>query len=290
MEKSLWLDGEQTLQKLLETEQYSEMLDYSDDNRFILFSAYSDDKPDSLRKCLRLGSAILQRFSRYLQHQSEQLFAVFRIGALCGHVECLNRILYEKDRQLASKARHGREILYIKHVPQILNLLYKEGTLTHSELCDELVLKASTLTEIMKKIAPEELIDHVTSGKYKLYSLTDEGRLYAKQLQKDTQHEFGLEGIERQLARYIDQSNDPEKIKWQLADQLLHLNEDNMVLLRPGDNIRLTQNKRPFPVTSRYEVVNAINDENDALVRKHIIVRPKMLEEISVNSSMPKGA
>ena len=63
-----------------------------------------------------------------------------------------------------------------------------------------------------------------------------------------------------------------------------------MVLLRPGDNIRLTQNKRPFPVTSRYEVVNAINDENDALVRKHIIVRPKMLEEISVNSSMPKGA
>ena len=289
MDKSLWLDDERPLRESFEAEQYPELLDYSDSNRFNLFAIHADGDIDFLRKSLRLGSAILQRFSRYLQKKSEQLFAVYRLGVLSGIVECMNHILYEEAQQLASITRHGREVLYIKHVPQILSALEDEGTLTHSELCNRLNLKPSTLTEIMKRIAPERLFNYVSSGKYKLYSLTDDGRRYARQLRKEDRSDDGIEHMERQLIRFIDQSNDPEKIRRQIVDQLLDLNAKRMTIIQVGERFGLTQVEKSHYSTHNYEILNILDVMTDSQARKHITVR-EVIEDGLYNNCERKGA
>lgn len=134
--------------------------------------------------------------------------ALVRCGAWIGTLETIEKSVYEENMDLWAQRRLQKSISSIKHVPEIIGLLEVKGVMTHSELVDELHLKhASTLTEIMKKTADLDLIKIRKAGKYNLYSLTDIGVRYAKQLQSGEHKQTLLRGIIKEYGLQMDEAS-----------------------------------------------------------------------------------
>ena len=135
--------------------------------------------------------------------------ALIRCGAWIGTLETIEKHIYEKNMDSWSQKRIYKNLLSIKHFDEILRLLEVKGVMTHGEMVEKLHLNnSSTLTEIIKKTRDFDIIDIKKSGKYKLYSLTDAGVRYARQIRsgEDRQHllkniieEYGLNMDEKSL-------------------------------------------------------------------------------------------
>ena len=116
-----------------------------------------------------------------------------------------------------------KNISSIKHLTEIIRLLEVKGVMTHSEMVEELHLRhASTLTEIMKKVAELELVDVRRAGKYNLYSLTDAGVRYARQMRagedrqnllKKIKSEYGIRRSEASLDSYLQSADEGMSVK-----------------------------------------------------------------------------
>jgi len=159
--------------------------------------------------------------------------ALIRCGAWIGTLETLEKSIYEESMDLWAQRRLSKSISSIKHVPEIVGLLEVRGVMTHSEMVEELHLKhASTLTEIIKKISDLELIEIRKAGKFNLYSLTDTGVRYAKQLRtgRDKQallkkiiQEYDLQKNEAWLDSYLQSADEKMPIK---PGQMIKVNMD----------------------------------------------------------------
>lgn len=160
--------------------------------------------------------------------------ALVRCGAWIGTLETIEKSIYEESMDAWSRERFNKSISSIKHLTEIVGLLEVRGVMSHSEIVEELNLNhASTLTEIMKKIASFELINMRKTGKYRLYSLTDAGVRFAKQMRagedkqmllKNVIQKYGLRMNEITLDSYLRSADEKMPIK---TDQTLKVKIDN---------------------------------------------------------------
>jgi len=157
--------------------------------------------------------------------------ALVRCGAWIGTLETIERSVYEESMDMWLQKRITKKISSIKHLPEILHLLEVKGVMAHGELAEKLNLNhPSTLTEIMKKTEDLDLVMMKRSGKYKLYSLTDAGIRYAKQIRSRGDEEALLGSI---IKKYDLRTNEEA-----LDARLRSLgNEENGVLIKPGQDI-----------------------------------------------------
>lgn len=149
--------------------------------------------------------------------------ALIRCGAWIGTLETIEKHIYEKNMDSWSQKRIYKNLLSIKHFDEILRLLEVKGVMTHGEMVEKLHLSnSSTLTEIIKKTRDFDIIDIKKSGKYKLYSLTDAGVRYARQIRsgEDRQHllkniieEYGLNTDEKSLDSRLRSMNQEISVK-----------------------------------------------------------------------------
>ena len=149
--------------------------------------------------------------------------ALVRCGAWIGTLETIEKSLCEESMDLWSQKRLYKNISSIKHLTEIIRLLEVKGVMTHSEMVEELHLRhASTLTEIMKKVAELELVDVRRAGKYNLYSLTDAGVRYARQMRagedrqnllKKIKSEYGIRRSEASLDSYLQSADEGMSVK-----------------------------------------------------------------------------
>lgn len=149
--------------------------------------------------------------------------ALIRCGAWIGTLETIEKHIYEKNMDSWSQKRIYKNLLSIKHFDEILRLLEVKGVMTHGEMVEKLHLNnSSTLTEIIKKTRDFDIIDIKKSGKYKLYSLTDAGVRYARQIRsgEDRQHllkniieEYGLNTDEKSLDSRLRSMNQEISVK-----------------------------------------------------------------------------
>lgn len=212
------------------SENYEKIIDCADRTQAELVHNWQVQDQEEL-KFLMLASSNALNFWLDSIVKNKLWTALVRCGAWIGTLETIERFVHEKNMDLWLQKRIVKKISSIKHLPEILHLLEVRGMMTHSELAEKLNLNyPSTLTEIMKKIADLELITITKSGKYNLYSLTDAGIRYAKQMRAGEDNRTILQSV---IKEYRLRMNEAE-----LDSHLRSLtNEKKGVLIKPGQDI-----------------------------------------------------
>lgn len=184
------------LKEALAEQKNEELIHYSKKSRNKLLAAWNDDNKTLVRKLIGSYESVLNRFSRWITSLDMFSRMIFELGCLQGMVSCISHVLYcEKKQEEADTAYKGR-LQYITHLSDIVKTLANEGSLSHTDLSKRLQMKPSTLSEAMKKIMIEDVVASTTSGKYRVYSLTDKGIHYAKYLKTvDTKSSLSSDAV-----------------------------------------------------------------------------------------------
>lgn len=217
MEDNIWLKKDLDLKQTFRNGEFDVLTAYSNENQKNLIHQWMNSESSVVNKMLRLGSAILHYFESVLQDE-RQLYAVFRTGALLGTIEGFEHIIHEKEQGEWIYKEFKEEISSIKHLEEVILILQLYGVLNHSEMCKQLDLKDSTLTEIMKKIEPTKLVQSERAGKYKLYTLTDAGRRLGMQLRKQRSDSMEREKLLTKIKECFEQTLDKKEFRRQVEE------------------------------------------------------------------------
>ena len=141
--------------------------------------------------------------------------------------------------------------------------------MSHSEICKNLDLKESTLSEIMKKAASTNLIISSKAGKYKLYRLSDNGRYLSRQLRTNTTVSTNRDELLKQLKFHLKASASEDSFK-DTIKKLLEYNDPNIkneitnIKIAPGNTITVLHTPDKTIQKERYEITGIpINSKED---------------------------
>lgn len=179
MNKELILSLKEEPVELFQLEKFEQLIKYAETNKERLDNYWQNKNKEEIELFLKYATSKLSFFENYIESQLRK-YSVFKIGKLLGAVESYENILYENQREQLIVNKIYEEGHTIKYLDDIVKLLEGHGGLTHTELCNYLSLKTSTLSEAIKKVLAMGVIEVRNSGKYKIYSLNDEGIKYGK--------------------------------------------------------------------------------------------------------------
>ena len=201
-ELAAWIAPEIDFEELFQEKQYDKLICLAEENINLVRKLSVGSSADDLLRSVNLGISILSYFERSIQ-QSKDFLSLFLLGKLKGRLETLNEQHYNLQQDSIAEAT-GR-MAYTKYLDQIVSLLEMWGFMTQSELCEKLDLQNSTLSEALKKVRETQLVAVHSMGKYKVYSLTDEGIRYGalqrKNKKKSLNVEDTLDALQKQLSQ-----------------------------------------------------------------------------------------
>lgn len=174
---------ELNLKGAIENREYEKLEEYSKESSDLLLAAWNDENESLLMSRISGVLSTFQRLGKWLRAQDGFFQAIFNLGVLKGTASTLKQVHYYLAKEKENLTDHQKSYRYIPHLAEILKIIAETGPMSHSDLSVALGLNPSTLTECMKKILPFELINVSSFGKYKVYSLTDQGRRYFRQTQ-----------------------------------------------------------------------------------------------------------
>lgn len=224
--------------ELLETLRFQEALAYAEERQQEIFVSWLEENEASFRGSLRYESTLLDEVSDYLR-RDETSYAVFRMGSLMGTVESFGRIIYEQGQTQWAQVSLQKEIHQVKHLSEVIQALETHGPMTHAELSKYLGVKLSTLSEAMKKILETGAVQASVSGKYKIYTLTDSGLRYGRELRKRKQGGSPQDEAVRTLQDYFKNVNDEAESMAVRGKLRSILAEGPGVEIYPDDTVRL---------------------------------------------------
>ena len=179
--------------------------------------------------------------------------ALIRCGAWIGTLETIETHIYEKNMDSWSQKRIYKNLLSIKHFDEILRLLEVKGVMTHGEMVEKLHLNnSSTLTEIIKKTRDFDIIDIKKSGKYKLYSLTDAGVRYARQIRSGEDRQHLLKNIIEEYGLNTDEKS--------LDSRLRSMNQE--ISVKPGQRLKVKIDNSKIQDTEIDNIIEAVKPYN----------------------------
>lgn len=179
MGKEIVLSLKEEPVELFQAEEFEKLIKYAETNQKSLNTYWQNKSLEDVQLFLKYATSKLSFFENFIQSCVQQ-FSAFKIGKLMGAVESYGKIIYEKEQDRLVVDRLYEEGHTVKYLDDIVKLLESHGGLTHAELCEHLSLKTSTLSEAMKKVLATGIVDFRSAGKYKIYSLTEEGIRYGK--------------------------------------------------------------------------------------------------------------
>ena len=279
MKDSIWLEKDLDLKQTFADGDFDTLIAYSDENQKNLLYQWMNNKSSFVSKMLRFGSGLLHYFERSLLIEPK-LHAAFRTGALLGTIEGLEQLIHEEEQGEWIYKEFKEELSSIKHLEEVILILQLYGVLNHSEMCRQLDIKDSTLTEIMKRIEPTKLVQSTKSGKYKLYTLTDAGRRLGQQLRKQRSDNMGQEEILSKLKECFEQTSDKKKFRRRVEDII---EENSLGSLYSGNEVSMFYMDDDNKVKiDRYKIEAALitNTVNDS--EKHFFRATKNIEESNV--------
>lgn len=225
--------------ELLKNMQFQDLLDYAEERQQDIFAEWLERDEEDFRGILRYEYALLDETADFL-HMDEPRYAVLRLGSLLGTVESFERMFFERREDQWAQARFQKEAMQVKHLPEVVRALETHGAMFHAELGEHLGLNPSTLTEAMKKVLDTGAVQASSSGKYKIYTLTDAGLRYGRELRKKKRSGDPLDEALQTIRDRLENMNsevDREAVKATLHDMIT----DGMgVEVRPNDTLHLS--------------------------------------------------
>ena len=226
MRKEIWMHAQTNLSESLEKQEYTTLIQYASDNKEYVINEWYNSDNSSLSQILRYGNSQLNYFEHHLPTASKE-DAIFQLGTLMGVIKTLKDFLHEKQQENLTAQIYQKQVLSVKHLKDIILLLEAHGIMSHSEICKNLDLKESTLSEIMKKAASTNLIISSKAGKYKLYRLSDNGRYLSRQLRINTSVSTNRDELLKQLKFHLKTSTSEDSFK-DTIKKLLEYNDANI--------------------------------------------------------------
>ena len=135
------------MKEALIEKKYEELADYSNQNIFTLLSAWSSDNISLVKKLISGYENTLRFITRWLKDKDEINQMVFELGRLQGVVSGIKHVLYCEKRKEEAATEYQNRLQYITHLSEIVKVLDKEGSLSHSDLSEKLHIKQPTLSE-----------------------------------------------------------------------------------------------------------------------------------------------
>jgi DNA-binding MarR family transcriptional regulator len=186
------------LRALIQQSRYQELINYAHEAKQEVFLKWLDGTSEELQQYLRYQSALLDEVPNLLRPEKSS-FAFLLLGSLMGTVESFERAHYETQQSQWTWDRLQEEGTSIKHLSQVVQMLEVNGAMTHKELSSSLKMNPPTLSEAMKKILETGAVQVSSSGKYKIYTLTDAGLRYGRDLRKRRQGGSPLSAVTKSI-------------------------------------------------------------------------------------------
>ena len=296
MRKEIWMHEQTNLLETLEKHEYVTLTQYASDNKEHIMDVWYNSDSSSFAQTVRYGNSQLKHFEHYLQKTSKDN-AVFQLGSLMGVIQTLKEFFHAKEEENLNAQIYQKQISSTKHLKDIILLLEAHGIMTHSEICQNLGLKESTLSEIMKKSASTNLILSTKAGKYKLYRLSDNGRHLSRQLRTSSPDTPDKETLLRLLSYYlkISQSKDSsfeDKVKellesHDIEDPFVKITCNDTIKVKYSDNSRIQQQEfkvMGFPLNQEKN-----NNNIKTLITQKLKLDDNILDDIDNNSYNKKA-
>lgn len=268
MRKEIWMHTQTNLSESLEKQEYTTLIQYASDNKEYVINEWYNSDNSSLSQILRYGNSQLNYFEHHLPTASKE-DAIFQLGTLMGVIKTLKDFLHEKQQENLTAQIYQKQVLSVKHLKDIILLLEAHGIMSHSEICKNLDLKESTLSEIMKKAASTNLIISSKAGKYKLYRLSDNGRYLSRQLRTNTTESTNRDELLKQLKFHLKSSASEDPFK-DTIKKLLECNDANIkneitnIKIAPGNTITVLHTPDKTIQKERYKITGIpINSKED---------------------------
>lgn len=268
MRKEIWMHTQTNLSESLEKQEYTTLIQYASDNKEYVINEWYNSDNSSLSQILRYGNSQLNYFEHHLPTASKE-DAIFQLGTLMGVIKTLKDFLHEKQQENLTAQIYQKQVLSVKHLKDIILLLEAHGIMSHSEICKNLDLKESTLSEIMKKAASTNLIISSKAGKYKLYRLSDNGRYLSRQLRINTSVSTNRDELLKQLKFHLKTSTSEDSFK-DTIKKLLEYNDANIkneitnIKIAPGNTITVLHTPDKTIQKERYKITGIpINSKED---------------------------
>ena len=268
MRKEIWMHTQTNLSESLEKQEYTTLIQYASDNKEYVINEWYNSDNSSLSQILRYGNSQLNYFEHHLPTASKE-DAIFQLGTLMGVIKSLKDFLHEKQQENLTAQIYQKQVLSVKHLKDIILLLEAHGIMSHSEICKNLDLKESTLSEIMKKAASTNLIISSKAGKYKLYRLSDNGRYLSRQLRTNTTESTNRDELLKQLKFHLKSSASKDSFK-DTIKKLLECNDANIkneitnIKIAPGNTITVLHTPDKTIQKERYKITGIpINSKED---------------------------
>lgn len=275
MAGELWLNKEINLLQTLESKEYDLLLRYASENQQYLMERRQEEQWEDYERSIRYGMSLLRYFERHLQEKLREK-TVFRLGALMGTLETCDRLSYEEMQVDWVRIHYKEQVLSVKHLDEVVLTLEMHGFMTHSELCESIHMKESTLSEFMKKVKPANLISSVKSGKYKIYRLTDTGRRLGKQLRENRNSYSDGEKILSELKSYLACDERQEFVE-RVNRLLKENNQTDAKNIHPGDNLSIYYADQGKRKKVDYQVTGISENEPEGIKK---IMAKKLNSEI----------
>lgn len=195
-----WVSPECDFEELFHDGRYEDIIRLSEENANLLLSLCRCHETEELGKSVSYGMVMLSYFERSLHKDAEE-GALFWAGKLAGCMEALDKLQFASDQmQIAIE----RVKLYgTKHLDEIALALETHGTMSQTELGEVLGLQASTLSETLKKVRKTQLVQASPYGKYKVYSLTEEGVRYSAELRRKNKQVSEITAATEIVLKYL---------------------------------------------------------------------------------------
>ena len=264
-ELAAWIAPEIDFEELFQGKQYDKLICLAEENINLIRKLSVGSSADDLLRSVNLGISILSYFERSIQ-QSKDFLSLFLLGKLKGRLETLNEQHYNLQQDNIAEATG--QMAYTKYLDQIVSLLEMWGSMTQSELCERLDLQKSTLSEALKKVRETQLVAVHSMGKYKVYSLTDEGIRYGALQRKNKKKSLNVEDTLDALQKQLSQEESRDAIVQGLKRLL---RENGSIILESGNTFQIMdreqRTKQKFCLEQTLELRNQRNNSRlDVLV------------------------
>ena len=221
---------------LFEQKEYSKVIDCVGEQTERLLYEWLDGMHEKLEKDLQCQTMLLDFFRDGLDENTRER-SLFALGGLYRATKIYAALLFESGMDQRLRTQYEKELVGIKHLKEVVQALEIHGSMTHSELCDYLDLKPSTLTEAMKKILETHTISVLSAGKYRLYSLTDIGIRLGSQF-RTKRRMLSPEDFLNDLRILLERLSGSDRKKEILDDIKKILEDEGANAIFRGDSIR----------------------------------------------------
>lgn len=200
-----WKCSSKDLFEQYEMKCYGELSEYSKDNINRIFDLWNNGEPEDytiLRKVTKYAKTILEYFAAAFSNQPE-LNVMFELGELFGVVDSIDKMSFKLFLEKEAEWSYTQELKKIKHLDEIISALRTKGAMNQTELCEYLNLSESSVSQIIKKSEPMNLMIFTKIGKYKYFRLTDYGRRVAKKIEGNDATIMSMDKMLSYIARKL---------------------------------------------------------------------------------------